>query len=904
MKYLLKKGLALGVSLLLISNIFISAASAATTQVTSDIKGHWAEKTMSEWVTKGLLSGYSDGKINPDKEIKRGEFVALVNRAFQLKEATTIQFSDLSPTDWVYNDISVAVKAGYLKGYSNGTAAVNTSISRQESAVMLSNLLKLEPNDSLPFTDSKDFSKWSKGAAGALSAKGIIKGYSDGTFRPNHSITRAEAVVIINQALTLRNSPVKQYNTAGTYGPASGTETINGNVEVTAAGVTLQNLVINGNLLLGESIGNGDATLNNVTVNGQTTVKGGGENSIHISNSVLLTILVNKADGTVRIVAEGTTMVKSVTVQSSAIVQESGVTGSGFSNVEMAKELPADSKVTLHGTFDKVNVVATRVSITIPEGSIQQLSVDKNAASSTITVDQLASVIDMVLDSAVKVLGQGSVGKVTANEGSAGSSFEKTPTTVDGSAKGSVTTATPSPAPSGTSSGGSGGTDTVTKSSYADLEALSIGNLTLYQKDNHGHKGTEGFNKNVSYYVAETPEGYVSANQLISIVPADSKATVQLGIYDRDNNHSIIRPLSPMNDTTYNLTLQPKSALNLSVMVIAEDQKTIKYYSVDVTWERTFKEKIQLKSGGIIEVRGLSDGDLVRVYQTESDSSFIAEKISNDEYLSIIIPHATFTALAKPTGSLWFSLKKAGQTEVVKIKYDYDLNPLTNIIDGSKIDIRTLTAEDLSETHLPLEYLVKGQGLHITVKSEDLDPSFAAQAKYVHFDTHSYAQFVPTLEDTKGMNYDYFYISLQNNASWSSIFNDTLPMNFYTFIYFYDEQKNYIGHYTRSILVSSPYAPLLSNVTTSASVGQDINATSSKAGTLYLVPRSTTYYDQGRMISAAKKSVSATANAASAIDTTGVTPGTYVIYAVDSAGNVSLPSQEITIEAAAPVQAP
>ena len=65
------------------------------------------------------------------------------------------------------------------------------------------------------------------------------------------------------------------YDTAGTYGPATGSQTIDSDAVVAASGVTLQNLNINGNLIIDKAVGDGDVTLNNVHVTGELLVRGG-----------------------------------------------------------------------------------------------------------------------------------------------------------------------------------------------------------------------------------------------------------------------------------------------------------------------------------------------------------------------------------------------------------------------------------------------------------------------------------------------------------------------------------------------------------------------------------------------------------------------------------------------------
>jgi hypothetical protein len=144
-----------------------------------------------------------------------------------------------------------------------------------------------------------------------------MAGYpEDHTFRPRKSLTRAEAVVILVRLLHAR---MVVYDAQGTYGPDVGTKVVPGDVVINAPGVKLQNMEIYGDLTFGDGIGEGDAYLENVTVHGTTYIKGGGENSIHIANSVLVSITVDKLNGNVRVVLEGATTVTEVLIQTDGI---------------------------------------------------------------------------------------------------------------------------------------------------------------------------------------------------------------------------------------------------------------------------------------------------------------------------------------------------------------------------------------------------------------------------------------------------------------------------------------------------------------------------------------------------------------------------------------------------------
>ncbi|SFA77342.1 Cadherin-like beta sandwich domain-containing protein [Cohnella sp. OV330] len=453
------------VSFLVIACLLFSSygvAFGASASEISDIKGHWAEDEISAWLDKGLIKGYEDGSFKPGKLITRAEFMALINRSFGFTEEAAISFHDAPAGNWAYAEIAKAVKVGYIKGYADGTIGANNPISRLEVAAIVDRLLGLSDNENVPttFTDSDSIAVWAKGSVDAVVAKGIMKGFSeDNSFKPSKWTTRAEAVVTLDRAI---NTQAVTYDKAGTYGPATGKQTVNSNVVVLVAGVTLQNMVINGDLLLGEGIGNGDAFLNNVTVTGTVTVQGGGENSIHFNNSVLVDIVIDKKTGTgiVRIVAEGSTTVAMVVVNSPATISEMNISGSGFANVNLSSAIPAGTKVTLLGEFNTVNVSSQQIQVDLSKGSIENLNANANATGMALYLAAETQINKIILNAVVNILGPGTIVAATINI--PGSTIQTPP----------QTTTTPQSGNGGNGEGGGGTTvvnvSTITVTSSGD----------------------------------------------------------------------------------------------------------------------------------------------------------------------------------------------------------------------------------------------------------------------------------------------------------------------------------------------------------------------------------------------------------------------------------------------------
>ncbi|GIP00001.1 hypothetical protein J14TS5_50860 [Paenibacillus lautus] len=397
-----------------------------TTSSASDIAGHWASKTLQKWNEQGFLNGDQNGKIHPNAPITRAQLAAVINRSFQFETKAVISYSDVKSTSWYYNDLSVAASQGYMKGYSNGTFKPDSKVTRQELAVILSSLMELKPSDAAnKFTDTDSSPTWSKGAIGAVTSSGIMNG-SNGKFRPTASASRAEAITVLDRALEqIKSKEVTSYDKAGTFGPVTGTKKIPGSVHINASDITLQNMTIEGNLVIGEGVGEGDVTLQGVTVKGSTTIKGGGKNSIHVVDSVLITVIVNKKDGSVRIVAEGGSSVSQVTLQSGVILEETGLTGEGFKDLLLSELIPSGSSVTLAGQFETVDVTAASLNVNLTSGSVAQLNVAANASGTRLNVGSSASVLSLILNAAASVSGQGSIGSAQVN--AAGVSFIQRP---------------------------------------------------------------------------------------------------------------------------------------------------------------------------------------------------------------------------------------------------------------------------------------------------------------------------------------------------------------------------------------------------------------------------------------------------------------------------------------------
>ena len=150
-----------------------------------------------------MING-SDGRFLPGDSIKREEFAKICSLAFALTEnGGAKSFNDVNDSDWFAKYVRILSSNGVIGGISDTEFGAGRAVTRQDAAVILARLIKAENVTSSPFADDADIADYAKSAVYSLKDSGIISGYADGTFRPDGSITRAEAATLIHNILKL-----------------------------------------------------------------------------------------------------------------------------------------------------------------------------------------------------------------------------------------------------------------------------------------------------------------------------------------------------------------------------------------------------------------------------------------------------------------------------------------------------------------------------------------------------------------------------------------------------------------------------------------------------------------------------------------------------------------------------
>ncbi len=221
----------------------------------SDFKGHWAEKT----IVDAMLSGYVDASttFRPKDSVTRAEFAKMLCTVLgiEYKDGQEEPFHDVANDSWYHKYIAalynVNDKQGLIiNGYADSTFKPNDAITRQEAAKMIAQAFLLKDKEGkllnnegkvlvervtdtnkgkvekkfvtldkakeygievsykvnstivnadiqTTFKDDAEIKDWADASVQALYESGVIKGYEDKTFKPNNSITRVEALLMI-----------------------------------------------------------------------------------------------------------------------------------------------------------------------------------------------------------------------------------------------------------------------------------------------------------------------------------------------------------------------------------------------------------------------------------------------------------------------------------------------------------------------------------------------------------------------------------------------------------------------------------------------------------------------------------------------------------------------------------
>lgn len=178
-----------------------------------DIDTHWAQSYIEQLASKLIIDGVTDTAFQPDRNITRAEFAALVVRSLGLTSVTgSTYFDDVDSSDWFDGVVGAAAKAGIVDGYEDGTFRPNAQITREELAAMVVRAYEYAGGEvSLSSSEVKQvLSKWSDAdrivwgheeVAKAVAA-GLMDGMTTTTLETYGQATRAQTAAMLKRYLS------------------------------------------------------------------------------------------------------------------------------------------------------------------------------------------------------------------------------------------------------------------------------------------------------------------------------------------------------------------------------------------------------------------------------------------------------------------------------------------------------------------------------------------------------------------------------------------------------------------------------------------------------------------------------------------------------------------------------
>ena len=179
-------------------------------KMTSDktVYAGWEPTGVPDWLNGkdhfAYVVGYMDGTVRPLNNISRAEvatiFFRLLNEDIREENLTTANtFDDVNEGMWCNTAISTMAKLGVVKGRTTAHFDPNAPITRAEFAAICARFDTSKRTGDSDFTDISGH--WAEAEIERAASLGWIMGYTDGTFRPENYITRAEAMTMINRVL-------------------------------------------------------------------------------------------------------------------------------------------------------------------------------------------------------------------------------------------------------------------------------------------------------------------------------------------------------------------------------------------------------------------------------------------------------------------------------------------------------------------------------------------------------------------------------------------------------------------------------------------------------------------------------------------------------------------------------
>ena len=192
-------------------------------------------KAIYKLANAGIIEGNGDGTFAPDRHVKRAELCKMINNIWKLTEEDATAFSDITEKDWYFSHVKIAKKAGYIKGYEDGTFRGENNVTREQVCAIIVRIGGIV-NLGVSVTISDEVSPWAKNDVETIVGNYLIPLEHNNKFRATEDMTRGELAMALSGFVTEIKVPEKEESkpgsSSGTSRPGSGNTSSSGKDDV------------------------------------------------------------------------------------------------------------------------------------------------------------------------------------------------------------------------------------------------------------------------------------------------------------------------------------------------------------------------------------------------------------------------------------------------------------------------------------------------------------------------------------------------------------------------------------------------------------------------------------------------------------------------------------------------
>lgn len=178
----------------------------------ADVENHWAKDAVNDMGSRMVINGVNKTTFNPNADITRAEFAAIIIRGLGLKREGKTAFADVPANSWYAGAVETASEYGLITGFEDSTFQPNAPITREQAMNIIAKAMKLTGLADQPgtmdativlaaFTDAGNIGVWAKDSLALAAKVGLISGRGGNKLEAKANITRAEVAVLIQRLL-------------------------------------------------------------------------------------------------------------------------------------------------------------------------------------------------------------------------------------------------------------------------------------------------------------------------------------------------------------------------------------------------------------------------------------------------------------------------------------------------------------------------------------------------------------------------------------------------------------------------------------------------------------------------------------------------------------------------------